>query len=254
MRFAHIGTLYHNWRVWPKKERLLLNGLVYNALGRQPNETHQIHDARWLRRQPQKLFSEQPYEQLAKVLRLSGDEAAAKKVLIARQDDLRTRGNLGRLQKLWNLFLGVTIRHGYEPQRAFYGMLLFVFVGFVVFWAADEHHLMSKDIEHEELADEDYPKLNALLYSLDAFLPIVDLRQKGYWLPNAKKGVVLFRLTKVNENRNHLSKGLAKPSDARGEVTWGGIVRAYLVLHIMCGWILTTLWVAGFTGLVRNQN
>jgi hypothetical protein len=135
MRFAQIGTLYHNWMVWPTEEDLLLNGLVYNALGRQSNETQQIHDAGWLRMQPQKSFSAQPYEQLAKVLRLSGDEAAAKKVLIARQDDLRNRGNLGRLQKLWNFVLGVTIRHGYEPQRAFYGMLGFVLVGFVVFWA-----------------------------------------------------------------------------------------------------------------------
>jgi len=254
LRFAQIGTLYHKSKVWPTKGHLLLNGLVYNALGRPSNDPNQIHDAGWLQMQPQKSFSEQPYEQLAKVLRSSGDEAAAKKVLIARQDDLRSRGNLGRLQKLWNLFLGVTIRHGYEPQRAFYGMLLFVFVGFVVFWAADKHHIMSKDVEHEEIADEDYPKLNPLLYSLDAFLPIVDLRQKGYWLPNAKKGHVLFRLSKVDENIKHSSKGVAKRNNARGEVTWGGIVRAYLVIHIMCGWILTTLWVAGFTGLVRNQN
>jgi hypothetical protein len=29
-------------------------------------------------------------------------------------------------------------------------------------------------------------------------------------------------------------------------------VRIYLWIHIMFGWSLTTLWVAGFSGLVRS--
>jgi hypothetical protein len=248
MRFAQIGTLSHNWMVWPKKDHLLLNGLVYNALGVQFRKTKHIDAVGWLRMQPQKSFSAQPYEQLAKVLRSSGDESATKRVFIARQEDLRRRGKLSGLQKLWNFFLGVTIKHGYEPQRAFYGMLGFVLVGFVIFWAADKHHIMSRDVEHEELANEDYPKFNAFLYSLDAFLPIVDLRQKGYWLPNAKKGHVLFPLHQVKEKVKDSSKDPVK----HAEVRWGGVIRVYLVIHIVFGWVLTTLWVAGFTGLVRS--
>jgi hypothetical protein len=67
-----------------------------------------------------------------------------------------------------------------------------------------------------------YPSFNPFIYSLDTFLPIVDLRQKGYCLPNAHKTV-------------------------------GLLVQIYLVIHIICGWILTTLWVAGFSGLIRGR-
>jgi hypothetical protein len=96
LRFAQIGTLNHNWTVWPKEGHLLLNGLVYNAVG-------------------------------------------------------------------------------------------------------------SK-----------FTKRNA-------FVPFIDLKQKGYWIPDAS-------------------------------TSYGNWVLLYLWLHIIAGWILTTLWVAGFSGLVRSRN
>jgi hypothetical protein len=80
---------------------------------------------------------------------------------------------------------------------------------------------------------DDYPMFNAPMYSLDAFLPIIDLHQESKWLPNANKGkeIPLFFLK------------------ARS----GQLLLWYFWVHILAGWILTTLWVAGFTGLVRNQ-
>jgi hypothetical protein len=35
-------------------------------------------------------------------------------------------------------------------------------------------------------------------------------------------------------------------------VRWGGLLRVYLWVHTILGWALTTLWLAGFTGLVRR--
>jgi hypothetical protein len=256
LRFAQIGMLYHRWNGWPQKGHLLLSGLTYNTLGRQAKEVQQIHDAEWLRMQPKTMFSTQPYEQLATVLRSDGDESAAKKVLIARQDDLCRFGKLSRLHKVWNRFLGVTIKHGYEPQRAFYGMLGFVLLGWIIFGIAEKNDIMSKEVEHKEIAEDEYPRFNAFLYSLDAFLPIVDLKQKGYWLPNARKGSPVFVRPASVIEKEHLessSTGSEGNSGKRGDdVTWGTMVVGYLVIHIVCGWILTTLWVAGFTGLVRN--
>ena len=53
------------------------------------------------------------------------------------------------------------------------------------------------------------------MYSLDAFVPLIDFHQAKLWLP--------------------------KP----------GWLRGYLWLHTSAGWTLTTLLVAGLTGLVR---
>jgi hypothetical protein len=32
------------------------------------------------------------------------------------------------------------------------------------------------------------------------------------------------------------------------------VLRWYFWLHIVLGWVFTSLWVAGFTGLIRSQN
>jgi hypothetical protein len=83
------------------------------------------------------------------------------------------------------------------------------------------------------------PKFQSFLYSMDAFLPIVNLGQKDYWAPNTNIG--------------SLAKFSLSPSFAF-KFTWGSALRLYLILHIILGWIFTTLWVAGFTGLVRKLN
>ena len=67
-----------------------------------------------------------------------------------------------------------------------------------------------------------YPCLQPVLYSLDAFLPIVDLHQEKYWLPDSSKKM-------------------------------GWLFQAYLWLHISFGWILSTVFVAGLTGLVKKD-
>lgn len=267
LRFAQVTTLNHNWRDWPKAEHLFLNGFTYSALGERFLEDREemeerpfdagdqiranvqpdrMPDVKWLRLQPKERFRLQPYEQLAKVLRSNGDESAAKRVLIAKQDDLRRYGNLRWWAKCWNWLLGFTIRHGYEPHRALVGMLFFVLLGWGIFGWAYDNKLMSRTIDitgykdseqgdpyrvkREKEAERDYPKFNRFVYSLDAFLPIVDLKEKSYWLPNANKSV------------------------AGRSFRFGAAVRIYLWIHIIFGWILTTLWVAGFSGLVRSGN
>ncbi|MEE8516862.1 MAG: hypothetical protein V3T02_09520, partial [Alphaproteobacteria bacterium] len=67
-----------------------------------------------------------------------------------------------------------------------------------------------------------YPCLQPIVYSLDAFLPIVDLHQEKYWLPDASKDYGLGYLI-------------------------------YLWLHIMSGWLLTSVLIAGLTNLVKKD-
>ncbi len=156
-------------------------------------------------------------------------------MLIAKQDDLRRYGKLGWWAKVANCVLGFTIRHGYKPHLAFYGMLFFLLLGTVCFQAGYWCHLLtrSNELANVPLARADYPKFQAFVYSLDTFLPIVDLNQKGYWLPNANHG-------------DNVIPGV--------RFRWGGLLRIYFWVHIIFGWILTTLWVAGFTGIIRRRN
>ena len=67
-----------------------------------------------------------------------------------------------------------------------------------------------------------YKEFSPVVYSLDNFLPIINLGEKDHWMPNPHEG------------------GL------------GGFLRVYLWIHIALGWLLTTLFVAGLTPIVRS--
>ena len=66
-----------------------------------------------------------------------------------------------------------------------------------------------------------YPAFNALLYSLDTLVPVVDLEVQDYWVPDAAVA---------------------------------GWARWYLWGHIAMGWFLALLAVAGFSGLIDTRH
>jgi hypothetical protein len=251
IRFANVVTIYHDPDSWPKAGGLLLNGLVYknvslgggvsldglvykNGFVGPPIYGNWRKFLEWLRLQPTEPRALQPYEQLAKVLKSSGYESEATEVLIAKQDDLRRYGNLGQWARVWKSLLGFSIRHGYKPHRALYGMLLFLVLGTVFFqmgyWG---HAITPSNTVVYDRKPMNYPRFQAFIYSLDTLLPIIDLKQKDYWLPNANRGNNVVPCVRFR---------------------WGGLLRVYFWLHLVSGWILTTLLVAGFTGLVRRLN
>jgi len=166
-----------------------------------------------------------------------GHTRDARDVGIAKHEDFRSnRCCANWLERLWNWILSVTIAHGYRPWNAFWWMLGVVFVGWLMFTNADRLHAIHPSKE-EVLLDEryvnsggqwlppDYPAFSAAWYSLDVFLPIVDLHQESYWLPG-KQEQALF---------------------------WGWGYKIWLWLQIMLGWFLTTIAVAGLTGLVKKD-
>ncbi len=86
------------------------------------------------------------------------------------------------------------------------------------------HPLTERDDSgRRRFVPDGYPEFNAAIYALDAFLPIIDLRQTEYWLPNrSKPGGVWYS-------------------------------KLYWFLDIS-GWFLTTLLVSSLTGLVRGKD
>ena len=258
LRFATIGALADQADSWPKRGDLFLDGLVYDKIDRNSPSDGKSR-LEWLRRQPSDAFSPQPYEQLAQVLQASGHEEAAAEVLIGKQNDRRRYGGLNWIGWFWNRFLGITIAHGYKPKRALWASLGIIGFGIIPFqlgYAAGviepselEAYSISSTENNLTFESADttsgsapqgnmppaYPEFFSPVYSIDVFLPIIDFHQESYWIPKASRGGELFEIPII----------LLK-------VRSGGVLLAYFWLHIALGWVFTSLWVAGFTGLVRS--
>jgi hypothetical protein len=229
LQYSRLRVIVDDEGSWPQRGRLRIDGLEYEGFAGDRTPTDARRRLEWLRRQLPD-FRPQPYDQLARVFRRMGREADAVEVLIAKQEDLIRHGKLSWWGRLTRRILGVTIGHGYRSGRALLWSLAFVIAGALIFGWANARGLMAPS-SPEILTDPlyraggtippDYPRFEALAYSLDAFLPIVDLHQEGFWLPDAGK-------------------------------PFGALVRIYLWIHIAAGWFLSTLFVSGVTGLVRR--
>ncbi len=179
---------------------------------------------KWLRLQGDDRYRPQPFEQLATVFERSGDDSQARTIRI---EKAKSRARLSKMrwyERTWHRILGLTIGYGYRPVQALWFVAAIVLLGIAVFGIGHERALIlptSKDayIETEEGEREltpNYQRFNMLVYSIDAFVPLINLRQADAWLPVQ------------------------------------GIVRYYLWFHIASGWILSTLLAVGLSGLVQR--
>jgi hypothetical protein len=162
---------------------------------------------------------------------------------------------------LWDTVLARVTGYGYRPFRAFYPLLALWLYGAFVFWDAarvdsikpnDPFVLRSAEWaycapDYEQAIDEapfrprndgarsqlacfrdqpeaqGYPAFNALVYSADTLLPVVEVEMQAFWLPDDRH-------------------------------PYGAVARYYLWVHIALGWAFSILAVAGFTGLIRTED
>ena len=242
LRLAHVtaGRLIDDSTSWVETE-LILDGFSYGGLGSGAPTTAEVR-RRWCERQPG--FRPQPYEQLARTLRHMGHDRDARKIAMAKQDALRrqTKGRMG--WKLWHLLLKGIIGYGYEPWRALIPLTVLFVVGTVVFSAARSFDAMTPPNTERPIAPSvgnvvgttpqdatavsarkctvAYPCFVPVVYALETMVPLVDLQQKKYWLPNA----------------------------GRAHGKW---FLRYMCIHTILGWLFTTLAVASLTGLIKKD-
>jgi len=233
--FSHatVGQLEVDSSGWPEPGNLELDGFVYDTFTGTKTPTSSKDREEWLKLQPR--FRPQPYEQLVSVLRRMGYEEQARRIAIAKQDALLRSGELRKLDWLWQWTKKITISYGYRPWLAILWMVGFILLGSAVFWSARENDVM-KPAKERVFMDQNYqksgkppsahPEFQPFLYSLDVFLPIVDLHQESYWLPRPVPAWPYW-------------------------LSWCYV--AYMVFHIIAGWLLTTLLVVGLTGLVKKD-
>ena len=175
-------------------------------------------------------YTPQPYEQLAKVLKKQGHEKGVADVLIAKEDDRRKYINMPPLVRVGSWILGFTIGYGYESERALKIGFVLVLIGWWLFSSGVIVRVDSSDSEEINVL----PRYNSFIYSLDTFLPIVNLYQLKYFLPDSTKKCLLFKCGRFKL------------------FVCGLVVYYYFWIQIILGWILTTFYIGALTGLIRK--
>jgi hypothetical protein len=187
------------------------------------------------------MFFSQPYDQLVAVLRSAGNDEDALRVAISGEDARLRFGEAGWSGRARRWFMKYVIDYGYKPHhKALQLGASVVLAGWLFFFLGDMLNLYSPTRERVYLDEhviaagkmpDDYPVLNSLVYSLDAFVPFVDFHQEDYWLPNANRYCDI----------------------ANVHIPCGSMLRMYLWAHISLGWIVATVFAAGLTGLVKRE-
>jgi hypothetical protein len=238
---ARAGAIWDDEASWPAPGNLDLNGFVYGDIAGGPSDGPSR--LRWLSLQPPE-YRPQPFRQLAKVLSEMGRDEGAIQVRIAKEIAQRRLGHEGLAQRAWSTMLQYTIGFGYLPLRALWWIAGFVGLGTILFGWGYRMRVITPTEEgaYREFvargeAPPHYPVFNPLIYSLENFLPVVELHQDKYWRPNPRHSVPA---------RTTQSGKMLDPSSLPSR-----LLRAYLWLHILAGWTITPLLFAGLSGLVR---
>jgi hypothetical protein len=229
---GQIQFIWDDRASWPKPGKLDIGQLKYQAFGA-PSSVDVASRLNWLGLSATS-SDPQPYDELASYYRSTGDVGSAAKVLIARDDALYSRSD--PLRRIWGRFLRVTVGYGHEPLRTVLWMLGVVLCGAGMVWIGTRAGVMRLTWPETiaPVSGDATVGLNPLLYSLDVFLPFVNLHQEPYWWPDetASGECAMF--------------GLRVP-------VRGSILRYYLWLQIIAGWLLSAVFIAGLTGLIQNE-
>jgi hypothetical protein len=259
---AKAGALLNAEKSWPTQDQLDLHGFVFNVIDRKASPSAET-ELRWLHRQKTEGFSSQPYEQMAGVLRSMGLQDDAIDVLIVKNQRfgpdavvkqwLRAGhyfwsiGSAAPLalekrfeyswktvwcswKTLWNLSwyygFGPLIGYGYRPWRALIPSVLIIFIGWSLFRSGYRKGIIIPTDSNPWKAGDAVGRpfgsaFNAFIYSLEKFVPIVKLEMGDFWIPDANDRA-------------------------------GRLLLHFLHFYILAGWVLTTLWVAGLTGLLKT--
>jgi hypothetical protein len=235
---AHVGTLVDQVSSWPSRGNLYLDGFIYGRIAsRSPKDAPTRLS--WLNLQNRDNgFIAQPYSQLAGVLRDNGDEDGSKQVHVAMENARREHARLDRTARLEGYILWRTIGYGYYPFQALWGVAGFILCGYLLFKfgymanamvPCNDEHAYAYFVANGEPPPY-YPSFSPLLFSIDSFLPILNLsRHTVYWIPNHNRTLGVVRRT----------LGL-----------W---LHLWLYIQIIAGWVITTLFVLGLTGIIRGM-
>jgi len=224
---AHCAELLDDPDSWPAAGELTLRGFRFGVLADAYSWQRQTE---WARRQGFVDWSPDPYEQLAGYYVSVGDEDAARRVRMTKGWDelthLKTTRPAGSWRyRLWRRPFGWFAGFGYRRWPAAALLVLTVLAAGLVFRLAEHDRAMVPsdpvvaDAGGQPVRCGDaYPCFNSWVYGADVVLPIIDFGQDGSWRPVDSRWWVWSR--------------------------WA---------FIAAGWVLASVFVAAFTGLVQRE-
>ena len=237
---ASVGSIVDHKDSWPAAGALLLDGFVYGRISGGPTDADKRLE--WLRRQPS--FARQPYRQLASILGNAGDDLGARRVLSEMEHTAWEQR--GRPVRLISHLLRFTIGYGYFPLRAIWLLLALVVIGSGVYWMSYRMGSIVP-IQKESFTfyeahcytPNEYERFHTIPYSLENSFPLVKLGLQDKWAPAPETRVVAC-----------CSGGFTSP--ALYVLSAPRFVRWFRWIQICLGWVLTTLFVGGVTGILRK--
>jgi len=187
LSFASVGRLADARAGWPSGRQVELTGFAYGSL---ESTTAMKDRLTWLA--GAKTYSLQAYQQLVTIYRQDGREKEARRVALEKH---RQRRNfLPWWSRGWSWFQDVTVGYGYRLYNALIIVAVLGVIGSVLFRYAQYHNLMLATNAHAPGAVQadhcmqDYPCFTPYVYSFQLLLPIVNLHQTDFWLPNSWTG------------------------------------------------------------------
>jgi hypothetical protein len=235
LSYAKVAMLEDNESSWPQPGNLFIEGFSYDRIYEESSTSRQ----RWLALQPVGAHF-QPYNHLAAIYRNLERSEDVRDVMIAKNLNYSKFTKPFSLDWLWYNMIGRLIGYGYDPLRPFLLSVVVILVGAFVFHRARKQKIITATKDETstrarpepENIPENYPSFNALIYSMESFIPLVKFDQACNWMPNTNRGkdVKFGRLC----------------------FTTGSLYRGYLWLHIIAGWVLTSWWVGLVTGITRS--
>ena len=169
------------------------------------------------------------YQQLSRIYQQKGMDREAREIAIAGQRDRRKRGGMRTAPWIWNGFLDKTVRYGYAMHRPLVAVLFAGLVGTVFFYLAQAHGLMEAVSPPQGVKVEasnctpSYPCFFPLTYAFEIFLPVINLRQVNFWLPDAATG-------------------------------WGLALLVWVWFAIVSGWVITVALASGIGYLFSQRD
>ncbi|WP_158879489.1 oxidoreductase [Amycolatopsis anabasis] len=193
LRRAHCGTLSDNAELWEAQGGIELEDFRYDVMKRPIG----IKDDRAVDRRIEQLrqamggYRPGPYDQLAAMLRNSGNEEHASTVLFKKQQ-FRYRSLadgyrfFAPLVLLWSWLQRSMVGYGYRPIRAVGWLLMLLVTGSVWFGVRDDPCVNDPNVQHNGdrcvvNRDDSGLQWNPVLYTVDLLVPIVDFGNKGRW-------------------------------------------------------------------------
>src|SRR5262245_29860805 len=278
---AHVGSYEDAAAAWPAPERrgqndldhLVLDGFIYEHLetptGLPPQQGDRARRAcaahrriPWLEGQSRndlvQHFKPQAWVHLSRRLAAQGYHDDAREIAIERRRRQRRSASVTRGARLQSWLLDVFALYGFNPWRTVVWMTTFVvlFAG-VWWWAAqgcerdsckDETvyamSLKGNYGQDDKSAEEKYPGFSPMAYSLDVFLPFVNLGYKEHWRPRTSYGTLAA--VPLPAAQLHGQQELT--------ITVGGILYLLYVAEMLVGLILASLAVTGFAGILRGED